>query len=41
LNTLGQYITAGVVAVLLGMLLMVLVFSIERFFVISKAAELT
>jgi biopolymer transport protein ExbB len=39
LNTLGQVYHGGaVVPVLLGMLLMVLVFSIERFFVISQAA---
>ena len=39
LNTLGQVYKGGfIVPVLLGMLLMVLVFSIERFFVISKAA---
>ena len=39
LNTLGQVYHGGVVVpVLLGMLLMVIVFSIERYFVISKAA---
>lgn len=39
INTLGQVYKGGfIVPVLLGMLLMVLVFSIERFFVISKAA---
>jgi biopolymer transport protein ExbB len=39
LNALGQVYHGGaIVPVLLGMLLMVLVFSIERFFVISKAA---
>ena len=39
LNTLGQVYKGGfIVPVLLGMLLMVVVFSIERFFVISKAA---
>ena len=39
LNTLGQVYKGGfIVPVLLGMLLMVIVFSIERFFVISKAA---
>jgi biopolymer transport protein ExbB len=39
LNTLGQVYKGGfIVPVLLGMLLMVLVFSIERFFVIGKAA---
>lgn len=39
LNTLGQVYKGGVIVpVLLGMLLMVIVFSIERFFVISKAA---
>lgn len=38
LNTLGQVYHGGaVVPVLLGMLLMVFVFSIERFFVITKA----
>lgn len=38
INTLGQVYKGGlIVPVLLGMLLMVLVFSIERFFVISKA----
>jgi biopolymer transport protein ExbB len=37
LNTLGQVYGGAVVPVLLGMLLMVLVFSIE-IFVISKAA---
>ncbi|NGY38555.1 MotA/TolQ/ExbB proton channel family protein [Flavobacterium sp. XN-5] len=42
LNTLGQVYHGGaVVPVLLGMLLMVFVFSIERFFVISKAAGKT
>jgi biopolymer transport protein ExbB len=42
LNTLGQVYHGGaVVPVLLGMLLMVLVFSIERFFVISQAAGKT
>ena len=39
INTLGQVYKGGfIVPVLLGMLLMVIVFSIERFFVISKAA---
>ena len=39
LNALGQVYHGGaIVPVLLGMLLMVVVFSIERFFVISKAA---
>jgi len=39
LNTLGQVYKGGfIVPVLLGMLLMVIVFSIERFFVIAKAA---
>ncbi|WP_281227819.1 MotA/TolQ/ExbB proton channel family protein [Flavobacterium aquiphilum] len=39
LNTLGQVYKGGVIVpVLLGMLLMVIVFSLERFFVISKAA---
>jgi len=39
LNTLGQVYKGGVIVpVLLGMLLMVFVFSIERFFVIAKAA---
>ena len=39
LNTLGQVYMGGfIVPVLLGMLLMVIVFSIERFFVITKAA---
>ncbi len=39
LNTLGQVYKGGfIVPVLLGMLLMVLVFSIERYFVIAKAA---
>ena len=39
LNTLGQVYKGGfIVPVLLGMLLMVIVFSIERFFVITKAA---
>jgi biopolymer transport protein ExbB len=39
INTLGQVYKGGfIVPVLLGMLLMVLVFSIERFFVITKAA---
>lgn len=39
INTLGQVYKGGfIVPVLLGMLLMVLVFSIERFFVIAKAA---
>jgi biopolymer transport protein ExbB len=39
INTLGQVYKGGfIVPVLLGMLLMVLVFSIERFFVIGKAA---
>jgi biopolymer transport protein ExbB len=39
LNTLGQVYKGGfIVPVLLGMLLMVLVFSIERFIVIAKAA---
>src|SRR6478609_2503334 len=38
LNTLGQVYKGGfIVPVLLGMLLMVIVFSLERFFVISKA----
>ncbi|AWG23587.1 flagellar motor protein MotA [Flavobacterium faecale] len=42
LNTLGQVYHGGaIVPVLLGMLLMVLVFSIERYFVISKAAGKT
>jgi biopolymer transport protein ExbB len=41
LNTLGQVYRGAVVPVLLGMLLMVLVFSIERFFVISQAAGKT
>jgi biopolymer transport protein ExbB len=39
INTLGQVYKGGIIVpVLIGMLLMVLVFSIERFFVISKAA---
>ncbi|MDR6846691.1 MotA/TolQ/ExbB proton channel family protein [Flavobacterium granuli] len=39
LNTLGQVYMGGfIVPVLLGMLLMVIVFSLERFFVITKAA---
>ncbi|WP_395061458.1 MotA/TolQ/ExbB proton channel family protein [Flavobacterium sp.] len=39
LNTLGMVYKGGfIVPVLLGMLLMVIVFSFERFFVISKAA---
>jgi biopolymer transport protein ExbB len=39
LNTLGQVFKGGpIVPVLLGMLLMVIVFSLERFFVIAKAA---
>jgi biopolymer transport protein ExbB len=39
LNTLGQVYHGGVIVpVLLGMLLMVFVFSIERYFVITKAA---
>jgi biopolymer transport protein ExbB len=39
INTLGQVYKGGfIVPVLLGMFLMVIVFSIERFFVISKAA---
>ena len=39
LNTLGQVYKGGVIVpVLLGMLLMVIVFSIERYMVISKAA---
>jgi biopolymer transport protein ExbB len=39
LNTLGMVFKGGfIVPILLGMLLMVFVFSIERFFVISKAA---
>jgi biopolymer transport protein ExbB len=39
LNTLGQVYKGGfIVPVLLGMLLMVIVFSIERYFVIAKAA---
>ena len=39
LNTLGMVYKGGfIVPVLLGMLLMVIVFSIERFFVIAKAA---
>ena len=39
LNTLGQVYKGGVIVpVLLGMFLMVIVFSIERFMVISKAA---
>ena len=39
LNTLGQVYKGGfIVPVLLGMLLMVVVFSLERFFVITKAA---
>lgn len=39
LNTLGQVYKGGfIVPVLLGMLLMVIVFSFERFFVIAKAA---
>ncbi len=39
INTLGQVYKGGfIVPILLGMLLMVLVFSIERFIVISKAA---
>jgi biopolymer transport protein ExbB len=38
INTLGQVYKGGfIVPVLLGMLLMVIVFSIERFFVIAKA----
>ena len=42
LNTLGQVYHGGVIVpVLLGMLLMVLVFSIERYAVISKAAGKT
>ena len=42
LNTLGQVYHGGaIVPVLLGMLLMVLVFSIERYAVISKAAGKT
>ena len=39
INTLGQVYKGGfIVPVLLGMLLMVITFSIERFFVITKAA---
>ena len=39
INTLGQVYKGGlIVPVLLGMLLMVIVFSIERYFVITKAA---